>query len=142
MYFVLNALFLTFLITAVSFTIFAVNSNLPQNRLQISITLLLTSVMFKWNTNRSLPTVSYLTSMDIYSIGCIIFICLTIIWHSIVGAFWNSINYLDGWFLAGFGVVFVFSNFAFLIWIIYCYLVTRQYYAEEKLFLSNLAKKI
>lgn len=38
-------------------------------------TLLLTSVTFKWITNRSLPTVSYMTSLDKYSISSMLFIC-------------------------------------------------------------------
>jgi hypothetical protein len=57
-YYIFNAFFLIFLITISSITIFSVDCKLPQNRLQTSYTLLLTSISFKWVVNRSLPTVT------------------------------------------------------------------------------------
>ena len=48
--------------------------------------MLLTSVTFKWITNRSLPTVSYMTSLDKYSLTSILFLCAQCIWHSIISA--------------------------------------------------------
>ena len=52
-----------FFISALSFATFAVSPELPQNRLQLSFTLLLTSVAFKFVINQSLPKISYLTYM-------------------------------------------------------------------------------
>ena len=52
-----------FFISALSFSTFAVSPELPQNRLQLSFTLLLTSVTFKFVINQSLPKISYLTYM-------------------------------------------------------------------------------
>ena len=52
-----------FFISALSFATFAVSPELPQNRLQLSFTLLLTSVTFKFVINQSLPKISYLTYM-------------------------------------------------------------------------------
>lgn len=46
-----------------SFATFSVTYNLPQNRLQLSFTLLLTAVTFKWVVVRCLPTISYLTTL-------------------------------------------------------------------------------
>ena len=76
-------------------------SRLPQNRLQIAVTLLLTSITFRWTVNRSLvslsisslthlnnslqPTISYLTSLDKYSIISIFILVILIIWHAIMG---------------------------------------------------------
>ncbi len=54
---------LQFFISALSFATFAVSPELPQNRLQLSFTLLLTSVAFKFVVNQSLPKISYLTYM-------------------------------------------------------------------------------
>ena len=54
---------LQFFISALSFATFAVSPELPQNRLQLSFTLLLTSVTFKFVINQSLPKISYLTYM-------------------------------------------------------------------------------
>lgn len=56
-YYYLNAYFLILLITSTSLTIFSVNYQLPQNRLQTMFTLLLSSVSFKWVINRSLPVI-------------------------------------------------------------------------------------
>ena len=50
-----------------AFATFSVTYNLPQNRLQLSFTLLLTAVTFKWVVVRCLPTISYLTTLVISS---------------------------------------------------------------------------
>ena len=50
-----------FLIGALSFLTFAVDPILPQNRLQLTFTLVLTAVAFKFVVNQSLPNISYLT---------------------------------------------------------------------------------
>ena len=52
---------LQFLITSLAFATFSVQRDLPQNRLQLSFTLVLTSVAFKFVVNQSLPKISYLT---------------------------------------------------------------------------------
>ena len=52
-----------FLICSLSFATFAVDINLPQNRLQLAFILLLTTVSFKFVVNQSLPMISYLTYM-------------------------------------------------------------------------------
>ncbi len=46
-----------------SFATFSVTYNLPQIRLKLSFTLLLTAVTFKWVVVRCLPTISYLTTL-------------------------------------------------------------------------------
>lgn len=78
-----NAFFLIFLITMASLSIFSIRCHLNQNRIQTTCTLLLTSVTFKWITNRSLPTVSYMTSLDKYSIACMLLLCAQCLWHAI-----------------------------------------------------------
>jgi hypothetical protein len=75
-FYIFNAFLLIFLITCSALTIFAIDCKLPQGRLQTTCTLLLTSVSLKWVTNRYLPTISYLTSLDKYSMVCIFFLCL------------------------------------------------------------------
>lgn len=47
-----NAFFLIFLITLASLSIFSIRCHLNANRIQTVCTLLLTSVTFKWITNR------------------------------------------------------------------------------------------
>ncbi|CAF1441289.1 unnamed protein product [Rotaria sordida] len=78
-YYYWNGFCLIFLITICSFCIFAIPPNLPQSRLQITSTLLLTSITFRWVVNRSLPTVSYLTTLDKYGIISIFILVLLLI---------------------------------------------------------------
>ncbi|CAF0969431.1 unnamed protein product [Rotaria sordida] len=91
-YYYWNGFCLIFLITVCSFCIFSIPPDLPQNRLQITCTLLLTSVTFRWVVNRSLPTISYLTTLDKYAIISIIMLVLLCVWHSIIATliFLNS----------------------------------------------------
>ncbi|CAF1059680.1 unnamed protein product [Adineta ricciae] len=56
------------------------------NRLQVSCTLLLTSITFRWTVNRSLPTISYLTSLDRYGIAGIFNLVFHSLWHSTLSA--------------------------------------------------------
>ncbi len=100
-----NAFFLIFLITVASLSIFSIRCHQNQNRIQTTCTLLLTSVTFKWITNRSLPTISYMvtkrvlfgismlirkyflrlrkTSLDKYSIICILLLCKNLIFFKL-----------------------------------------------------------
>ncbi|CAF1159901.1 unnamed protein product [Adineta ricciae] len=88
-YFFWNGFCLIFLITLVSFCAFGLPLQYVVNRLQVSCTLLLTSISFRWTVNRSLvsdnnPTISYLTSLDKYGILCIFNLILHAVWHSII----------------------------------------------------------
>ncbi|UJR35037.1 hypothetical protein I4U23_027813 [Adineta vaga] len=85
-YFYWNGYCLIMLITIVSFCIFAIPPHLSANRIQISCTLLLTSITFRWTVNRSLPTISYLTTMDKYAIMCLFILVILSIWHAVIGA--------------------------------------------------------
>lgn len=49
------------LICSLSLCTFAVDRKLPQNRLQLSFTLVLTGVAFKFVVGQSLPKIPYLT---------------------------------------------------------------------------------
>ena len=80
-----NAVSLIFLITISALTVFSISYDLPQNRLQVTYTILLASISFKWVINRSLPPVSYLTSLDKYAIACIFYVCALAGWHGIIG---------------------------------------------------------
>lgn len=142
-YYFFNAFFLIFLITVSSLTIFSVGCKLPQNRLQTTFTLLLTSVSFKWVINRSLPTVSYLTSLDQYAIVSIFYICLLCIWHSVVGSFWEpavAID-LDRWLLIAFAGLFIFYHLVFFGWVLYAYVKIWKIKKQEKEYLKAMNDK-
>jgi len=84
---------LKFFITVMIFATFSVKPSLPQNRLQLSFTLLLTAVTFKFVVNRCLPTISYLTSLDKYVLASMFLLCVICSWH----AFISIIDNLDVW---------------------------------------------
>lgn len=145
-YYFFNAFFLIFLITVLAFNIFSVDCKLPQNRLQITTTLLLTSVSFKWVINRSLPAVSYLTSLDKYAIISILFICLLCVWHAIIGSAWQSdlkwSQELDKWALFTFAIAFLIYNTTFVIWLFVASKSQRDLKKREKNFMRALESLI
>ena len=133
----MNAFFLIFLITSSALTIFSVDCKLPQSRLQITFTLLLTSISFKWVINRSLPTVSYLTSLDRYSIFGIFYLCMLCVWHSVVGRFWEKelADNLDCYSLIGFSLLLFLTHLLVVLWVYIAYTKHRELKREEKEFL-------
>ena len=142
-YYIFNAFFLIFLITVSSLTIFSIDPKLPQARLQTTYTLLLTSVSFKWVVNRSLPTISYLTSLDRYAIACIFFVCMLCVWHSIVGSglvATSDAKGIDQWFLVGFASIFVLIHVFFIYWFMKAYGEIRKLKKREKSILKGNKK--
>lgn len=138
-FYFLNAFFLIFIITITSLNIFSVDTKAPQNRIAMSISLLLTSVSFKWVYNRSLPTVNYLTSLDLYSLMHILFICLLAVWFSIIGSYWpdkTEAKQIDLWALLAFAILFVCIQLYFVIRFTIVYVRIREYEKREKDFLA------
>ena len=75
---------------------------------------MLSSVSFKWVFNRSLPSVSYLTLLDKYSIFGIVYITLLASWHALIGVYskqWE--DSVDHWMLVAFSVLFVLGHIGF-----------------------------
>ncbi|CAH8469114.1 unnamed protein product [Heterobilharzia americana] len=83
-YFYWNVFLIMFFITGLSFATFAVPPERPENRLQLSFTLFLTSVAFKFVINQSLPKISYLTYMDKYVLMSLAILCVVSVWHAVV----------------------------------------------------------
>ncbi|CAF0923982.1 unnamed protein product [Adineta steineri] len=84
-YFYWNGYSLIFFIMLSSYTLFLIPPHQMANRIQSGCTLLLTSITFRWTVNRSLPTISYLTSLDIYGILGIVYLVINVIWHAAIG---------------------------------------------------------
>ena len=138
-YYYLNAYFLILLITSSSLTIFSVDHTLPQNRLQTLFTILLTSVSFKWVINRSLPDVSYSTSLDKYSLACIFFLCTECVWHALVGSvFVNHGLELDMYALFSFSIFLLIINLVFILILLSYYGAIRNLRKEEQSFLERI----
>ena len=141
-YYYWNAYFLIFLITIISFCTFSIDWQMPQSRLQTTFTLLLTSISFKWVINRSLPAISYLTSLDIYAISNIVFLCLIASWHSFIGR-WDPKNVttkaevLDFWFLISFAALFLIMQSVLIIKLLVPYIHIYDLKRKEKKYLKS-----
>ncbi|CAH1248298.1 CHRNA6 [Branchiostoma lanceolatum] len=90
-FYVWNVALLMFLIMSLSFTAFSVSPDKPESRLSVSLTLLLTSVAFKFMISQNLPTISYLTLLDKYVLLCMIFQCLVAVQNALVSAVTNPV---------------------------------------------------
>ncbi|XP_048778751.1 cys-loop ligand-gated ion channel-like isoform X2 [Ostrea edulis] len=120
-YFVWNIFLVTFLICTLAFATFSVKKTLPQNRLQLSFTLVLTAVAFKSVVNSSLPRISYLTYMDKYLLAAMIMLSAVCVWHALVTVVQETIaDRAETIVLIALGVIYVIYNVGFLI-IIYLY---------------------
>ncbi|CAF1388982.1 unnamed protein product [Adineta ricciae] len=129
-YFYWNVYFLIFFITVMAFATFSVTYNLPQNRLQLSFTLLLTSVTFKWVVVRCLPTISYLTTLDKYVLLSMVMLCTVCVWHAIIAVlptdiapYWDKIAFIS------FAVIYTLFHVVFFLWM---YFVTYRRRREMK----------
>uniref|UniRef100_K1QX27 Cys-loop ligand-gated ionic channel n=1 Tax=Magallana gigas TaxID=29159 RepID=K1QX27_MAGGI len=130
-YFVWNIFLVTFLICTLAFATFSVEKKLPQNRLQLSFTLVLTAVAFKSVVNSSLPRISYLTYMDKYLLAAMIMLSAVCVWHALVTVVKETIaDKAETIVLISLGIIYVIYNVGFLI-IIYLY-VRRSTVGEEQ----------
>ncbi|XP_021369969.1 uncharacterized protein LOC110461026 isoform X3 [Mizuhopecten yessoensis] len=116
-YFVWNIFVVTFLICSLAFTTFSVNNNLPQNRLQLSFTLVLTAVAFKSAVNSSLPRISYLTYMDKYLLIAMVMLTAVCVWHAIVStlATQEKRDRIESVVLTVLAAIYIFYNIGFFI---------------------------
>ncbi|VDI31002.1 Hypothetical predicted protein, partial [Mytilus galloprovincialis] len=71
-------------ISCLPLTIFAVSRDLIENRIFLGFLLILIGVTFRFITNKVLPKISYLTTLDKYILVCMIFMFLCTVWHSIL----------------------------------------------------------
>ncbi|KAK6179604.1 hypothetical protein SNE40_011923 [Patella caerulea] len=121
-FFIWNIFLIMLLITLLSFATFAVSTDLTQNRLQLSFTLMLTGVAFKFVVNQSLPRISYLTYLDKYILSSMVYICVVCIWHSVIGRLHEAhmdklARNLDLKALLCFLTTYVLAHFIFGTWI-------------------------
>jgi hypothetical protein len=76
---------LIFLVSVLGFVPFSFAYDAPHFRIQTTCLLILSSVNFRWIVTQKLPTVSYLTTLDKYAIGALVFLALLCCWHGIIG---------------------------------------------------------
>lgn len=85
-YFLYNAYMLIFLISVLGFVPFSFSYTFPHFRIQTTCLLILSSINFRWIVTQKLPTVSYLTTLDKYAIGALVFLVSLCAWHAIIGS--------------------------------------------------------
>lgn len=121
-FFYWNCILPILLVSFASLCPFVIDPKIPQSRLPSTATMLLTTVSIRWIIGRLLPTVSYLTFIDKYSLGTMMIITLQLIYHATMGA---TFPYLPEHIARradkiAFGVfvsLVIFKQIALLIWI-------------------------
>jgi hypothetical protein len=117
------------LITTLGFAVFTIGYETPQHRLGICGILILTAVNFRWILTARLPSVSYLTFMDYFSLGGIIIHISFCVWFSVVGVGLITSNVKLGktidqlYVLCGFAGLYA----AFLIFVFFIFLKSEVY---------------
>jgi hypothetical protein len=121
-------------------TIFAIETRLAQNRISGTFTLILTSVSFKWVTNRNVPTISYMTSLDKYQIVNIFYLVMCCVWHSICSTLdmeYEKKYILDKVVLCMFATFFLSIQVVFSIGLVIAYRRIIKLKQLEKKFLAQ-----
>ncbi|CAH8602058.1 unnamed protein product [Heterobilharzia americana] len=83
-YFMVNMVLISCVLCLLSFSAFSVPAN--ENRLQLSLLLLLTTVTFKFAASQNLPKISYLTYLDKVVLVNFFMLVILTVWHAIARA--------------------------------------------------------
>lgn len=132
-----NFILLVFLITLASIFVFSIDPLVSPNRFMATCTLLLTSITFRWVLNNVLPNVRYLTSLDLYALLSLIFIAISLVWHSIFEShyfFKDEIyaRHVDHvFFLVYIGLVAI-KHAYFMIWLVGVYRRRNEMFMHDK----------
>jgi len=118
-FFYWNALLPILLVSLASLAPFVVDIKIPQSRLPATCTLMLTSVSIRWTIGRLLPTVSYLTSLDKYSLVSMLIITTELLYHGVMGAIFRKIPEKTAYLID----TIAFAVFCFFIFIKQCVFV-------------------
>ena len=143
-YFYWNSYFIIFLLTIISFNAFTFSYNLISNRLQITMTLILSSISFKWVINRNLPPIAYLTTVDIYSINSIFFLSFLSCWHVSIGYFHNNndLAWVDRGFLIFIATFFILYHILYISYLYFISFAPRRLYSALAASQLNQKRKI
>jgi hypothetical protein len=112
-FYVWNVFLILFILGTLCGTAFVTPVDEFSTRMSIGLTLLLTTVAFKYSISQTLPKVAYLTTLDYYIIGTFTFLASV--------ALENAIAYSiqlesDGYVALGFGVVWLGFNTLTFFW--------------------------
>lgn len=97
---------------------FSFAANAPHFRIQTTCLLILSSVNFRWIVTQRLPTVSYLTTLDVYAIIALILLVSLSCWHAIIGSKMiddTARNAVDMYMLIGIGAFYFLFHVVYII---------------------------
>ncbi|XP_046549865.1 cys-loop ligand-gated ion channel-like [Haliotis rubra] len=117
-YFTWNIMLVIAMISSLSFAAFSVDRELPQRRLQLSFTLILTMVTFKFVASQSVPKLSYLTYLDRYILLSMSFLFLVCCWHAVVALYKSdddTAGMMDYYAFFAFVGVYLFGQVMFVV---------------------------
>ena len=140
-FFYWNVILPIVLVTFASLAPFVIDIRISQSRLTSTCTLMLTSVGIRWTIVRLLPTVSYLTSLDKYSLASMFIITMELLYHATMGAFFTKLpedlSYsIDKGFFVFFCFLILFKQLLFFVWVMRIK-VYRRKVAEGKIIKLN-----
>ncbi|CAH1788931.1 unnamed protein product [Owenia fusiformis] len=140
-YFLWNIFLVTFLICCLCLATFSVDRTLPQNRLQLSFTLVLTNIAFKFVVNQCLPKISYLTYLDKYIIASMLVLTTVCMWHAFISVLKNhpSADQIDMVAVITFASAYFIFTFAYgLRLYVYACKRRREMTIKEKAYLERM----
>ncbi len=140
-FYIFNTFALIFCITLISFTVFENAINTPHYRLNSMFTILLAAVSLKWTILEKIPSISYLTLLDIYQVGSIIFICLVISWHAVGAAFFPEGGY-DNAFMCIYMSIFFLAHLVLVCWVYGIYVRRQTLSRKERQFFEVNREKL
>ncbi|KAL4231478.1 hypothetical protein ACF0H5_009055 [Mactra antiquata] len=120
-YFVWNIIFIMLLIISLTFAAYSIDFY-DASRITVTITLFLTAVAFKLVVKQSLPTISYLTYLDVYVIAALIFLGLQAAQNAMVNALGHfmkakEVQYFDKWSMVLMAVILIIFHIIFALYI-------------------------
>ncbi|KAI8514571.1 hypothetical protein Bbelb_071620 [Branchiostoma belcheri] len=133
-----------FPIMAVSFVVFSIPIEDNKTRLSITFTILLTAVAYKLVVCQYLPTVPYLTLLDTYVLGWIVFQCTVAVQNAAVSCirYKDSARRFDEFCAGLFGAVVVLAHLCFWIFIMGKTEKNKREVDNIQVLLKNLSKNI
>ncbi|XP_060553405.1 gamma-aminobutyric acid receptor subunit beta-like isoform X2 [Ruditapes philippinarum] len=134
-YFVWNIIFIMLLIISLTFAAYTIE-HANADRINVTITLFLTAVAFKLVVKQSLPTISYLTYLDVYVIAALIFLGLQAAQNATMNALGHflikeQVQYYDKWSMVLMAIVLIVFHILFALFI-YRTASKRRRIMEEK----------
>ncbi|ESO96801.1 hypothetical protein LOTGIDRAFT_159539 [Lottia gigantea] len=115
---------IVFIVALISISTFCMATEEPNtvDRMYNNVTLLMTAFIFKMAIHQSLPTISYLTYLDVYVIVTLVFLCLQIAENSLMACLSKKITKQklytwDVFCIETIAVIYVLFHIMFLVYI-------------------------